>query len=174
MNAATAAPTWRLFLGLWPTQETRAAILRHAELWQWPAAASRTRPERLHVTLHFIGPVDPARIPSLCTALATPWKGCRLQFDRTEVWPGGIAVLEAAVVPEELRALHTALADTLLREGLPVEERRFRPHVTLARKAHGASRPEQFTPVAWEADARFLLLRSLPGGRGYEALQVFG
>jgi RNA 2',3'-cyclic 3'-phosphodiesterase len=174
MNAAPAAPSWRLFLGLWPTEETRAALLRHAQLWQWPAGASRTQAERLHITLHFIGPVDPSRIPGLHSALAMPWKGCRLQFDRTDVWPGGIAVLEAAVVPEELRALHAALASALVREGMPVEERRFRPHVTLARKAQGARRPAGFTPVAWDADARYLLLRSLPGGRGYEPLQVFG
>jgi hypothetical protein len=44
--------------------------------------------------------------------------------------------------------------------------------VTLARKAVGAQPAP--APVRWQARPGFALVRSHPGGRGYENLQLFG
>jgi 2'-5' RNA ligase len=151
-----------------------AALLAHADAWSWPASARRTPPERMHLTLHFLGDVDAALLPRLGEALSVPWEGCELVLDRAEVWPGGIAVLEAAEVPAALKQLHAQLAERLLALGLPVETRRYRPHATLARKALGARPPANFTPLRWPAGPAYALVRSLPGGRGYETLQSFG
>lgn len=166
--------TLRLFVGLWPPPEVHAALVAQAGGWSWPEAARRTRPERLHVTVHFLGEVDATRLPALRQALALPWTGCELVLDRPDVWPGGIAVLEASAVPGPLMDLHGALAERLRGVGVPVEERRYRPHVTLARKAFGARTPQPFAPLAWHAGPQYALVRSLPGGRGYETLQLFG
>lgn len=166
--------TLRLFLGLWPPPEAHAALLAHAQAWSWPAAARRTRPERLHVTLHFLGEVARGLLPALRKELAVEWTGCELVLDRPLVWPGGIAVLEASAVPEPLAGLHAALAGRLRGQGVPVEERRYRPHVTLARKAAGAQPRASPVPVTWQAGPGFALVQSLPGGRGYETLQSFG
>jgi 2'-5' RNA ligase len=173
MNALPAA-TWRLFLGLWPTPEVREQLVAHAAEWRWTAGARRTGLERLHATLHFIGEVEVERIAALRQALDVPWPGCTLVLDRPQVWPGGIAVLEAGEVPPALAQLHAQLAERLLASGLAVETRRYRPHVTFARKAQGSQPPAPAAPIVWELDRRYLLVRSLPGGRGYEAVQVFG
>jgi 2'-5' RNA ligase len=164
----------RLFLALWPPPAVHAALLAHAETWSWPAGARRTRPERQHITLHFLGNVDTVMLPRLRRELALPWEGCELVLDRTEVWPGGIAVLEAGEVPMPLQQLHAQLAERLLALDLPVERRRFRPHATLGRKATGALPPPLFTPLRWPAAPAYALVQSLPGGRGYETLQSFG
>ena len=164
----------RLFIGLWPPPAAHAALLAHAGGWSWPAPARRTPPERLHVTLHFLGEVATEILPALRRQLALPWSGCELLLDRPTVWPGGIAVLEASAVPAPLAGLRAALAGRLQGLGLPVEERPYRPHVTLARKAAGARAPADFAPVAWQAGPAYALVRSLPGGRGYETLQSFG
>lgn len=166
--------TMRLFIGLWPPPATHAALLAHAGGWSWPAPARRMRPERLHVTLHFLGEVAEDLLPALRRELALPWRGCELVLDRPTVWPGGIAVLEGSVVPAPLAELHAALAGRLQGMGMPVEDRRYRPHVTLARKAAGARPPADFAPVAWQAGPGYALVRSLPGGGGYETLQSFG
>ncbi|NNU43315.1 RNA 2',3'-cyclic phosphodiesterase [Ramlibacter montanisoli] len=166
--------TLRLFIGLWPPPETHAALVASSQAWSWPAQARRTRPERLHVTLHFLGEVASALLPALRRELAVEWSGCELVLDQPVVWPGGIAVLEASVVPAPLAALHGVLAGRLRCLGVPVEERRYRPHVTLARKALGARPPATLEPVAWRAGPGFALVQSLPGGRGYETLQSFG
>lgn len=168
---APPVPPWRLFLGLWPTTEARAQVVQHAQAWQWPAATRCTLPERLHITLHFIGNVDPARVPALREGLALDWPGCTLELDRAEVWPGGIAVLEASVVPPPLADLHARLGEALLRLELPVESRRFRPHVTLARKAQGASAPA-CAAIHWQAGPGYALMRSVAGN--YVPVYAFG
>lgn len=150
------------------------AVQEHAAAWHWPASARRTRPERLHVTLHFLGERPAAEVPLLREGLDVEWDGCELLFDRAEVWGGGIAVLEASGVPPPLAALHGALRERLVALGVPVEERRYRPHVTLARKAFGARAPAAAAPLRWTAGPQYALVRSLPGGRGYEDLQCFG
>jgi RNA 2',3'-cyclic 3'-phosphodiesterase len=170
----TRPATVRLFIGLWPPPAAHAALLAHADTWSWPAAARRTRPERLHVTLHFLGEVAGEHLPALRQGLAVAWSGCELVLDRPLVWPGGIAVLEASEVPGPLAGLHEALADRLRGLDMPVEARRYRPHVTLARKAAGARPPASFAPLRWQAGTGYALVQSLPGGRGYETLQSFG
>lgn len=166
--------TLRLFIGLWPPPDAHAALVASSQAWSWPAQARRTRPERLHVTLHFLGEVASALLPVLRRDLAVAWSGCELVLDRPVVWPGGIAVLEASAVPGPLADLHGELAGRLHGLGVPVEERRYRPHVTLARKAFGARPPASPGPVRWLAAPGFALVQSLPGGRGYATLQSFG
>jgi 2'-5' RNA ligase len=177
-NAAEMAtpplPALRLFLALGPPSDVAANLRAHSDAWTWSAGARRTRPERLHITLHFIGEVAAADVLPLQQALQVGWTGCELALDRCEVWPGGIAVLEASQVPPRLAALHEALGDRLRERGLPVEARRFRPHVTLARKAQGSRPPAGFAPLHWNAGPAYLLVQSLPGGQGYVPLQRFG
>lgn len=166
--------TLRLFIGLWPPPEAHAALVAQSQEWTWPAQARRTRPERLHVTLHFLGEVATGLLPALRRELAVGWTGCELLLDRPVVWPGGIAVLEASSVAGPLATLHGELAVRLRGLGVLVEERRYRPHATLARKAVGARPPVPAKPVRWQAGPRYALVHSLPGGRGYETLQSFG
>jgi 2'-5' RNA ligase len=172
--SSTPAPSLRLFLGLWPDDGTRAALHAHAEAWDWPATARRTRPERLHITLHFIGNVAGDRLPALRQGLQLDWAGGEMVLDHATVWPGGIAVLEATRVQPALRALHEALADRLRALDLPVDSRPWRPHVTLARKGFGAHPPAPVQPVAWGVRAPYVLVQSLAGGRGYEPVASFG
>jgi 2'-5' RNA ligase len=160
----------RLFVGLWPDADTRDALQASAGTWSWPAGARCTPPERLHLTVHFLGAVPADRLAALREALRVPWSGCVLEFDRAMVWPGGIAVLEASRVPAALADLHGALAARLPGLGLPVDPRPWRPHVTLARKAAGAHPPAQHAALRWPAGPQVLLVQSLPGGGGYVPL----
>lgn len=162
-----AAGSLRLFMALWPDGATRAALQEQAALWSWPAGARCTRPERLHLTLHFLGPVPPERVPALQERLRVPWSGCTLELDRPATWPGGIAVLEASRVPPPLAQLHAALAARLPALGLAVDPRPWRPHVTLARKAAGARPPAPSAPLQWRLAPPVLLVQSLPAGGGY-------
>ncbi|GAB3651431.1 hypothetical protein GCM10028813_21450 [Ramlibacter alkalitolerans] len=167
-------PPLRLFLALWPSPDTATALQARADAWDWSAGARRTRPERLHITLHFIGAVNAPDVLPLQAALDLAWEGCELVLDREEVWPGGIAVLEASRVPQPLAALHAELAERLRARELPVQSRRYRPHVTFARKAQGSRAPPEPAPLRWATGSDYLLMQSLPGGRGYVPLQRFG
>lgn len=171
---AAPPPALRLFLALWPPSGVLEALQAHAAEWSWPAQVRATRPERLHVTLHFLGAVDDARLPALRTSLAVPWSGAELVLDEARLWPGGIAVLQARAVPPALAALHAELAARLAALDVALEARPWRPHVTLARKAFGARPPAAFAPLRWRAAGSHALVRTLPGGRGYETLASFG
>lgn len=139
----------RLFLALWPDDAVRARIVAAQRCWDWPARAAVMPPDRLHLTLHFLGEVEEGAARALAAALPPPAAPFTLQLDRAALWPQGIAVLEPSAVPAGLGALHAELGGLLRARGLRVETRSFRPHVTLARHAQGALPPAGSRPFEW-------------------------
>lgn len=166
--------TARLFLALWPPSAVRDALLTHMAQWQWSSQARPIPPERLHLTLHFIGPVPAIRLDELKRQLRVPFQPFTLELTLPERWRGGLAVLCSESAPAALQLLHAQLAQRLVDLGLPVDERPLRPHITLARQAQGTRVPAQRTAIAWPAADGYALVRSLPNGQGYETLRVFG
>ncbi|MBK8387307.1 MAG: RNA 2',3'-cyclic phosphodiesterase [Candidatus Accumulibacter sp.] len=168
----------RLFLALWPAAGEHAQLLQYQQQWSWPRGASPVRPERLHLTLHFIGPLERRRITAVSSGLRVPFMPFTLQLSHAEVWPRGLVVLRASALPAALAQLHAELARALQALALPVEARAFRPHVTLARRAAGATLPATATPPAawplcWPVDG-YVLVESLPGaGGGYRILRRY-
>lgn len=168
---ARAFPLQRLFLALWPTDEVRERLLQWRASAQWVPGAAVVPAERLHLTLHFIGTVPAEQVPAVQAALQAPAASCELRFEAPQLWPGGIAVLPLASVPPDLATLHGALAHALRAQGLPPEQRTWRPHVTLARKAQGAVLPS--APAwPWPVDNGYVLVRSMPAG-GYAVLHRY-
>ncbi len=159
----------RLFLALWPDARVRRKLAARRDGFAWPPAAAPVANDRLHLTLHFIGDVPVARVTDLRAALQVPTTPFELVLDRVEAWSGGLVVLRASIVPEPLAALHAGLEKALRTAALPVEHRRFRPHVTLARRASGVPLPA-LHPMRW-AVTGYALVRSRPGATPmYEAL----
>jgi len=165
-----AEPTHRLFLALWPPPEARDALVQHQSAWRWSEGTARVRPERLHVTLHFIGAVPQSRVAEVVPALQVPFTPFELDLSqgRPRAWHGGLAVLELHAPPALLR-LHQDLAQALERAGLPLERRAYRPHVTLARRAFGATPAASSPATTWQVREGYALVRTLPAG-GYEGI----
>ena len=69
--------------------------------------------------------------------------------------------------------LHSGLGKALRQLQLPVDDRPYRPHVTLARRSRGAVRPSAQAELRWHVSGGYVLARSLPGGTGYEILHRF-
>ncbi len=151
----------RLFLALWPDDTVRARLADAQRAWRWPPRAALVPPQRLHLTLHFLGEVGEPETQALVARLP-PAETFTLRLARADCWPQGVAVLEAGEPPPELLRLHAALADTLHGLGLRVEARRFRPHVTLARHAQGAQAPELPEAIEWPVRG-YALVRSHAG-----------
>ena len=163
----------RLFIALWPDALTRAAIADWQQAWIWPERAAPVRAERLHLTLHFLGDVPAAQLAALSAGLPVASESFELALGRAEVWPNGVAVLRPAQTPPALLELHARMAAALVKLELPVESRPFRAHVTLARRAWKAKPPDQHAAITWRVDDGCVLVRSLPGGAGYEVLARF-
>lgn len=160
----------RLFLALWPDAHTRAHLLDWQQTQKWPAGARLTTPADLHLTLHFLGQVPQDRLVDLLQTLPPLGESALpLHLDTLEVWPNGVAALCPQAIPEPLHRLHQNLGRCLDALDLPRESRAYRPHVTLARKAHGltaTSRPA----VPWQAHSYVLALSD----RGYHVLHRWG
>jgi 2'-5' RNA ligase len=154
----------RLFFALWPDDATRQSLchwqthnLPHDVRWQHRAD--------LHLTLHFLGPIEPRGVAELrslgarCCVAGT----FALVLDAIGHWPRA-QVLWAGpnAIPGELVALHVCLGEGLNALGHPVESRAFRPHVTLARKVRRMPGPGPLPPLTWTV-REVALVESRPG-----------
>lgn len=164
-----AEPTARLFLAVWPDAAAREALVDWQRRWQWPRGARLTAPDRLHLTLHFIGQVPTARIAAVADGLAVAFEPFELGISRPALWRGGLALAMPETVPPALTALHGRLADALQALALPVERRPYKPHLTLAREAEGAVPPAEPLACRWTAEACTLV----QSAGGYRTLRRY-
>lgn len=165
IHGMTSASTARLFLALLPDAAVREELAAWHDAWTWPRSATPVKSGRLHMTLHFLGNVALNRIPELAEAARVPFTPFTLRLHRAVLWPHGIAVLEPAAVPDALLALHASLAGVVHGLGLALDDRPFRPHVTLARRASGATPPGSASIVVWPI-AGYALMSSTPDANG--------
>ncbi|HPU50200.1 MAG TPA: RNA 2',3'-cyclic phosphodiesterase [Burkholderiaceae bacterium] len=165
--------TARLFLALWPDEPVRQALLACRDAWQWARHAGPVPPRHLHLTLHFLGEVPRARLPDLIAGLSVAVAPFEVTLGPLAVWPNGVAVWEPSVCPDVLTQLHQQLGQALMRLGVPLEDRPYRPHVTLARRARDAQMPWSVPPLTWPVD-HYALVESCPGTpRRYEVLRLY-
>lgn len=172
-GADPGAGSARLFLALWPDDDVRQALLACRDAWHWDRHAGRVPPRHLHLTLHFLGEVPRERVPVLTQGLSVPVEPFELVLAPLAVWPNGIAVWEPATCPVALTRLHDALGQALVRLDVPLEQRDYRPHVTLARRARDSLAPASVSPLTWPVD-RYALVESCAGvPRRYEVLRTY-
>lgn len=167
-GTSAAASHARLFIALWPDAGVRAALQAASTQWHWASGTAVVPAERLHLTLHFLGEVPRGRIPELVGALTWPFAPCELTLDRAALWRGGTAVLEASAAPAPLVVLQRTLGAALHSLGLATETRRWRPHVTLARRA--TVQPPPITPIVWPLCGHVLVESRLRPRIAYEVI----
>lgn len=126
----------RLFFALWPPAPVREALAQTRDgLPDRPARASATAD--LHLTLVFVGPVDPHLFSCVAAAgddvVLAPFD---IELRQLCHWPHNrMWVAEPAGASSALLNLVSQLQQNLLGCGFEPEKRPYRPHVTLARKA---------------------------------------
>jgi 2'-5' RNA ligase len=137
------------------------ALLAHQLEWTWPANARLVAPERMHLTLLFLGNVEEADELRLRNALrVVTMEPLYLLLRGAEVFDGGAAVLMA----EEKRALGLLQGDiaaVVQGLGLSVDRKPWRPHLTLARDASGCQPPAEAPAIEFDA-LQFSLVCSRP------------
>lgn len=166
--------TKRIFFALWPDDRQRDRLRDHISPLAKLVEGQVVYRGDWHVTTAFIGNFPEADIPGLLARAAQiPVEPFRLRFDRVEFWPRPkVASLVAPTVPPELQRLVDALNALLADFGVPVEERTFRPHITVVRRARPfeTQRLAQPAVVDWTG---FELVESIsqPGGATYRPLK---
>jgi 2'-5' RNA ligase len=172
----------RLFVAIFPPEDARAHL--RGRITDALAPGGRrvrlTPPERWHLTLSFLGEVDPERLPDVHRAMDdVPTAGSitlRMSgggsFGRgrsAPLWVGIEGDLEA------LAGLHAGIRDGLAGAGLPYETRPLTPHLTVA-YAHSPELREALSGYAgpsWTADEYVLVHSRHAERRGYEILRAW-
>ncbi|MDR5813174.1 2'-5' RNA ligase family protein [Caballeronia sp. LZ033] len=174
----SAPATDSLFFALFPDEAAAARLIGLSTQLrtQYGLKAKAIPPERLHVTLHYLGAFAGlpdelvAQAHAAASSIALP--PAEIELAWIESFPGRRAkrplVLAGDVSPSFHaleRTLHAALADA----GIAVKPYpRFVPHVTLLYDEQRVP-PHPVAPVGWRA-GEFALVRSLLGQSRHEVL----
>ncbi|HET8700351.1 MAG TPA: RNA 2',3'-cyclic phosphodiesterase [Nitrococcus sp.] len=163
--------TQRLFLALWPNEAVRCAVADLAR--RLIPSGRRVPPENLHVTLAFLGNVAGEATPRVW-AIGANLAGSEfaLELNRIGCWPRQrISWIAPSRTPTVLTRLNRELRQALGKAGFPVPNRRFVPHMTLARQV-GPHAFHDVAPVVWAID-RITVVRSHleQSGARYEILR---
>lgn len=173
----------RLFTAIELPPEVRDEVSRfQAELHALPFRRWQSV-ETLHVTLHFLGEVAPSTRDPLEAALRD---GCRhfgafrLQLARLGAFPNAkrpqTLWIGIGGERDRLSDLEATLRPRVIAEGIPLELRRYSPHITLARNPQAAfALPERDpAPLTWTVSELVLFQSSLrPQGALHTPLARF-
>lgn len=143
-------------------------------------------PPNVHITLKFLGDIDPGLVSPLSDALsaiARKSSGLRLSLAGLGAFPSResprVLFVEISRGFEPLSALATAVEDAMYEIGFPREKRAYHPHVTIARVQTATTELGAITPSNTDCGQATLseltLYRSdmLRAGVEYHALARF-
>jgi 2'-5' RNA ligase len=172
----------RLFFSVDVSPAVAAAVEAHKEMLRRVLADDMVRftdPSQSHVTLRFLGEVDPERQEAALSAgrraamLGAPFE---MALESIGYFPDGrrphTLWIGTGAGGTQLVTLARQLTDELAKEGFAAEERPFVPHLTIARikgrlssrtldALHGAMRPPECRLIV----ESFALMESRPSGR---------
>lgn len=163
----------RIFFALWPPAETARALADWARDAQRLTGGRVTDETKIHLTLAFLGEVDPRR--AIAAARRVSSEDLTLPVEHAKYWrESNIVWAGPRETPLALKTLFEKLSIELYREEFILERRAFAAHVTLIRKARAAKLPPLPAMLDWSVE-EFLLVRSSlsPKGSTYEPLERF-
>ncbi|WP_170860263.1 RNA 2',3'-cyclic phosphodiesterase [Duganella sp. CF458] len=153
----------KLFFALWPDHAVRQALVR----LQQPVRGRLIPPEKLHLTMAFLGQQPAEALPVLLGILhathVPPLQltlDCYGYFKRPHIaWTG------MSAPPAGLLAAQAGLMSRLEAAGFSAATHgEFKPHITLAREAKEAPAEFSAAPVVWNVQG-LALLESMADGR---------
>ncbi len=167
----------RLFFALWPDHSVRREIVSNIEYQEIDFNHCRlVNSDNLHMTLHFIGNTSLHEMACLdrqaSTVSAEPFS---LTIDYSGYFKKPKVLWFASQrAPQALYDLHRALGLEISQCAFEPEQRRFSPHITVARKISTEPPAALLKPITWKVD-RFVLINSIsiPGGVRYQIVKSY-
>jgi 2'-5' RNA ligase len=174
---------WRVFCAIELPTEVRAQVRNHIARLRESAPTARAswaRDEALHITLKFVGEIEPNRVAAISEAAGRAAQRVdpfSIALENTGAFPtrGSPRVLWIGISDStgNLAKLHESLEDECAIKGFSREERAYHPHLTIARQRapQGARTPAvltcepQFPRVEFTV-GEFVLIRSELGPAG--------
>lgn len=163
-----------MFFALWPSDRQREQLRDTLRPVLTSVEGDTTDRRNWHVTLVFIGDFPQEQIPFLQAAAADVDCGTiRLRFDRLTFWQRPrIACLQPVTVPASLEQLVGSLTQMLAAFDVAPEDRVYRPHITVARRARAFDDLLLTRPIDLEwTDFELVESVPVPGGVNYRTLK---
>lgn len=162
-----SCPQLRLFFACWPTAALQQQLHTLGVELRQQIGGRPTRQDNIHLTLAFIGDVPAQQLPTLqqlaAGISAAPFS---LPLQQIGCWPqAGVGWLAPEQTPEALLQLVQQLSHGLQQAGFRSEKRRYRPHLTLLRKAIQGWHSTLAAPLIWQVE-EFVLVASTLGASG--------
>ena len=121
----------RLFVALQPSPGFRSALEDLQQRLQAAGVTGKYRdPAGLHLTLAFIGEW-PEDVTEILPVVEKPFS---ITLSHTGIFPEANVLWAGIKASDELEHLAGRVRHCLADEGIPFDRKRFRPHITLARK----------------------------------------
>ena len=163
----------RAFFALVPDPDSCLAI----EQWRaqnWPTLLRPVNARNYHITLSFLGEINPAqleRIQELLHTYSAPT--IEISLDDTGYWPdSGILWLGPSDPPNALSAMASQCVRTANRAGIKVRKKNFQPHLTLARQVISPPAAPLQQPSFHLRCEQLLLLQSLFDKSGVRYIDI--
>lgn len=161
----------RVFFALWPDEATRSAMSRATRAAVQASGGRPIAKDRLHLTVAFLGELTAAGVAVARSVPPIEVGAFELTLDAIGIWPESrVLWLAPRSLPAPLEALEAQLWERLAAHGFAAEDRSYRPHITLARRARPVE--AEVVPVSWRVED-LALVESFPDGRSvyYEVLE---
>jgi len=168
-NASASTGVSRLFLAVVPDAATAARMYRLAGILKraYQFSGKPIEPDRLHVSLVFLGGLPDHAIATVCEAVAeTRMQPFEVSFDRSVSFLGSAGSRPFVLMGDEgasgLMSLRQKLGATLTRAGLRRRANApFTPHATLLYDSRRVDE-HPIDPISWTV-SEFVLIRSKNG-----------
>ncbi len=149
------------FFALWPDDALQKQYAKFSQQYLNGFKGKFVPTQNIHITLAFLGELNKEQIKSAKLAAdGIKTDSFVLQLDHIGFWKKPQVIwLAPSKTPKPLTELATALQSKLKERKFNVDERPFKPHLTLMRKAHKRPGALQFNPCEWRVE-RFVLVRS--------------
>ncbi|MBY0474768.1 MAG: RNA 2',3'-cyclic phosphodiesterase [Nitrosomonas sp.] len=163
----------RVFFAILPNKQIQKQLMYHSETLEPICGGRKVKMQHIHLTLLFLGNVETHRIQTLQQiAENIPAKKFEFKLDTIGYWRHNhIVYIQAKKFPVELFSLADSLKIALSKGGFAFDNRTYKPHITIFRKAIHHVSTDLINPIRWCVN-QWLLVQSKPTHSGVEYIPL--
>lgn len=169
----TGNASLRLFFAIQPGKQAQKSLADIARKQAAEYGGRYIKQNNIHLTLIFLGQFDKHKLERLYTAVKNiTAKPFELQINQICFWKQNqIIYAQANNHPDELFALTDAIKTALTTAEFKFDHRRFKPHITLVRKATNHKSIYLNKPITWQVN-EWLLMQSKHTDLGIQYIPI--
>jgi RNA 2',3'-cyclic 3'-phosphodiesterase len=162
----------RLFFALWPDDEIRKEICNISNQFK-DENIRLTKISNLHITLAFLGEVSEQAQQELEEKVSLiKIEPFNIELTRIGWWKKPqILWIGTTDIPKPLQQLVKSIKKCVKQQGLKIDQREYKPHVTIARKVKKVVIPKDTFKINWEVSSFVLVIsESTNSGVDYQII----